>query len=175
MTIIYAVDTTLFFGRTIGTTHQTRCHIQNAQEHLVSAHSIRVDFIDVTEAKRQIFLIHLVGESITCSDSLRHWCHSAMCHFLIQNTRILIFFYIFYIFGIWHIGASGMNCLLSCDSFKVYASILSHLEEGLDGDAFSITLHATRIFLVALLIIVFGVHAAQLVKEFSSILTQPIG
>ena len=171
MTIIYAVDTTLFFGRTIGTTHQTRHHIQNAQEHLVSAHSIRMDFIDVTEANRQVILIHLVGESVTCRNSLRHWCHSAMCHFLIQNTRILIFFYIF---GIWHIGASGTNCLLSCDSFKVDASILSHLEEGFDGDAFSITLHATRIFLVALLIIVFGVHAAQLVKETSSILTQPM-
>lgn len=98
-----------------------------------------------------------------------------MCHFLIQNTRILIFFYIFYIFGIWHIGASGTNRPLSCDSFQVDANILSHLEEGLDGDAFSITLHATRIFLVALLIIVLGVHAAQLVKETSSILTQSIG
>lgn len=89
-----------------------------------------------------------------------------------QNSYIFLYFLYFWHLAYWR---KCTNCLLSCDSFQVDASILSHLEEGFDGDAYSITLHATRIFLVALLIIVFGVHAAQLVKETSSILTQPIG
>ena len=93
-TIIDAIDTTLLFYRAIGSTHQSRHHIQNTQNHFVSAHGVMMNGVDISKYTRPIILLHFVGECVTSSISLRHLRQSAMWHFSIKSTINTGFFYI---------------------------------------------------------------------------------